>query len=102
MDFPEFKDLTPEQLKEVSDALSKARRTMLFATVKFVIGLFAANLFTIFVGHYFLKDTNPDMQTGFRFLTCLVNTFFLVKYLDGKFKQSSDIVAMKIKEVLKK
>lgn len=95
-------ELTPEQKKEVSKIISKARINLSFIAIKFAIGLFAANFISLFVGIQFLKDVDPEMQVGFEFVSMAANFIFMAAYLNGQIKANSDIVVSKIKEVLKK
>ncbi len=98
----DLKEATPEQREKISKILSKARYSLLWISVKFFIGLFAANLISIFLGKYILGDVDPGMQGAFNFLCVLVNAIFMMRYFDGQMKASSDTVVKQIKEVLKK
>ena len=74
----------------------------MFLFVKFFAGLFTANLAIVIVGNFFLKDINPENQLWFRFFASLINTIFLMKYLNNNLKIKNDGVASKIKEILNK
>lgn len=96
-----IKEATPEQRKEIAKIMVKARLDLLGTSAKFALGLFSANFITISIGKYFLKDTDPDMQLYFQFISVVINMIFMTLYLDGKLKKNSDIVVSKIKEILK-
>jgi hypothetical protein len=97
-----FDKATPEQRKEVSKILFNGRLSILGTTAKFGVGLFLANLISIFIGTQFLKDVDPEMQVGFQFVSLVVNAVFAMLYLSDRLKKNTDTVVSKIKEVLKK
>lgn len=102
MEAPELKDLTPEQIKEVSKILSKARWRLSWIAVKFASGLFLANITSLIVAFVLFKDSDPDYIKSFQFVAMFLNFIFMASYLSGQIKANSDIVSTGIKEILKK
>lgn len=92
---------TPEQRKLISKILLKSKFSTLLILVKFVLGLFLANLICIFVGNRFLSDTDPEVQVWFHFVCVFTNAIFMSIYLNDRVRKLSDIVVSKVKEVLK-
>src|ERR1700678_1756150 len=98
----EFDNATPEQRKEISKILFKGRTSLLFSALKFMVGLFASNMISIFVGAKILADVDPEIQLGFQFVSMLLNAIFMSLYFNSNVKENSTKVMEKIKEVLKK
>ena len=92
---------TPEQKKEIEKVLGKARLSLLGIGAKFGVGIFLANIATIFLGVNFLKDIDPENQIRFQLLAMFLNFVFMTIYLDGQLKTADGIVTSKIKEILK-
>lgn len=101
-EFEELKDITPEQRKQVSKLLSKARSGLLWITVKYFAGLFGANFIAIAIAGTLLKDIDPDALSWFKVISMFTNLIFLTLYLDRRIKTNSAMVVTGIKEILKK
>lgn len=95
------KEVTPEQRKEISKILFNARLGLLAIGAKFTAGLFIANSIAILIGNYVLKDVDPEMRTGFQFVSITANIIFMTLYLDRQFKANNDRVVSRVKEILK-
>ena len=93
-------EITPEQQKQIKKLLFKARVGLLGVTSKFMVGIFAANMITIFIGNKILTDSDPDMLVGYQGLTVFLNLFFMIRYLDRQLKAHYDRLSMKVKEIL--
>jgi hypothetical protein len=102
MTFDEYKNLTPEQRKEIEKSVSEARRSLLWVGLKFSVGLFFANLIAIVVMIFFLKGSDIETLQDFQTVAIIVNFVFMFKYFYGQMKKVNDILTSKIKEVLKK
>jgi hypothetical protein len=98
----EDKEITPEQRKELSKILSKAKMSMSFLAIKFCVGLFAANLISIGIGAWVLQGLEPETQAYFQFFAVAVNMCFMGFYLNGRLKAINADTVEKIKEVIKK
>jgi len=96
------KDATPEQKKQISKILTKAKFRLFFIGTKFAVGLFSANLISFIVGHQILKDVDPDQVVGYQTAATFLNIIFMVVYLERQLKKNNLIVSTSIKEVLKK
>ena len=95
-------EATPEQKKVISKILLKARLSIVWIGLKSGFGLFFANLFSLVIGAYILKDVDPEVQVGFNFISLLTNVIFMAVYLGSQMKKNTDKVTDQIKEVLKK
>ena len=96
------KEATPEQKKEISKILLKARLSIIWIATKFSFGLFFANLFSLVIGAYILKDVDPEVQAGFNFVSLLINVIFMLSFVSSQMKDHANKVTEQIKEVLKK
>ena len=95
-----IKEATEEQKKAMYKILSRARISILFITIKFSVGLFSANLISMFIGRLLLKDLDPETQVAFQLISVVINIIFMSVYLDGQFKKNAAKVADSIKKVL--
>jgi cation transport ATPase len=102
MDPEEYKEITPEQKKEIAKIFSKGRISLVISSFKFAILLFGANLISIIIGFAFLKDADPSTRVYFEYVIMFINFIFSARYLDRQLKANTDTVMKKIKEVLKK
>lgn len=93
---------TPEQKKELSKALSKARFDLLKASIKFGLGVFAANFITIMIGQVVLVDVNPNFVIGYHTLCIVVNTMFMSHYFTSQMSQINDRLCTSVEEIKKK
>ncbi len=100
-EIPEIKDATPEQRKQISKVLLKAKLSLIAIAAKTGFFLFLANFISIGIGTFVLMDTDPQMQMGFHLAAIFINTIFLLNYFTGQTKKHSDIVLGKIQEILK-
>ena len=96
------KEATPEQKKLISKILLKARLSIVWIGMKFSFGLFFANLFSLVLGAYILKDVDTEVQAGFNFVSLLTNVIFMSIFLSSQMKKNTHKVSEQIKEVLKK
>lgn len=85
-----WNDLNPEQQDQAKKAMAKSRRTMAFSVIKFLVGLFAANLFTQVVGFYIIGDLTSPLWPYYCFMSAGLNTFFLARYFHSLMKANGD------------
>lgn len=98
----QVKNATPEQKLAIKKILRKAQFGLAWITMKFALGIFGANLATIILGFEFLKDSDPQILTGYTFVTMILNFLFMSHYLNGRIRNNCDTVKSKIDEVFKK
>lgn len=95
-------DLTPDQKKQISKILFNSRLSLVGLSAKFSVGLFLSNLLVFLINFYCLKDTDPEMQQGFVYLSVFLNFIFMIWYLHDRANKLNQKVQEKVKEVLKK
>jgi len=95
-------EITPEQKKAIQKILFKGRLSLLGLWAKFSLGLFGANILCIFIGGYFLKDTDPEQMAYFETVCFILNFIFAATYIHRQVVALNDIVRNKLLEVLKK
>jgi hypothetical protein len=96
---PELKELTPEQQKQVSKILLRAKLSLFFLELKTTVGLFLINIFSIFIGSQFLKNTDPEMFSRFDFVAMATNTIFMGVYFHKRLAKHHDIVKDKVNKI---
>ena len=102
MEIPDLKKLTSEQRVEAGKLLNKASTNLFFIGLKFMAGMFLANITTTFIGFKFLKDVDQDQLIGYTMVCVCLNSFFMIRYLNRKVKENENWLKSKIKEILNK
>lgn len=97
-----LKNATPDQHKEIARILAKGRRGILLIALKYLSGLFAANMASVFISKYFLNDVDPDMQVGFQIISVILNAIFMGKYFHLHMNKNSATVSKEVETVLNK
>lgn len=97
----QIKNATPEQQLAVKKVLRSAQLGLLGISAKFALGIFGANLLTIFFGAQFFQDSDPQILLGFQIVAMILNFLFMSSYLNGQIKQNGDMVKSKINEIFK-
>lgn len=100
-DLEGLKEATSEQCKEISKILFRARLRIFWITLKFILGLFLANMAAIVVTFFLLFNISSEGQNAFKFISMAINSIFMGRYFHLRVKASRDILILKIKEILK-
>ncbi len=93
---------TPEQRKQISKILLKARFSLVGVAIKTSFGLFLSNLLVFLIKIFYLKDTDLEMQEGFVGLSVFVNIIFMIWYLHSRSTKVNEKVQEQVKQILKK
>ena len=97
-----YEELTLEERKEVTKILSQGRNGMVWASIKFSVGLLTANLISMIVGALLLFDADPSFIVGYQVFSIILNMVFMVKYFNRQMKKNDDTLKEKLKQFLKK